>query len=31
MRVCGDVVLLDFWRAFAETFILSCSIAVCGI
>ena len=27
-RVCGDVVLLDFWCGFAEIFILFCGIAV---
>ena len=31
MRVGGVVVLLNFWCAFAEIFILSCGIAVCGI
>ena len=28
VRVCSDVVFLDFWRGFVEIFILSCGIAV---
>ena len=35
VRVCGDVVLCYFWCGFAESFILTCGIAmvekgVCG-